>query len=605
MPSSGPAAKTAGGKLFSNQHQLQQALSQRVVLGLERETVSSKRIFPVCVRMWAVITWASVFLQLSWAVKIKKRLKPVAPFLGKFRPVVGKCCHQCTPKSLDLKLLKTSPALGFQNLLDVNETYTRYRGWLVRRLCCVLFVGGCRVYPSSAEDRLDRVCASSRVQKLLSLTDGMVELNGQQHHTVTTRGCATHILPIIDTCISPVLLRVSSWVLLKLLNAVFCSVQVNLSQMAALHRATELVEYSNPRTRSLPLTHRSHAHSSLLGQAPEPRPRPGRCSRQEERPLVFVSILQCGLDYALIPLVLFCHNLRVPYTVYHLQLGNTWLRLRTPLFSPATPPHCGIQYFNTFMTRLSGVLSAPLVLPVNLQGKWMVKVKSLQWLQSVLRRLGVILLPPHPVTEQDAEKESLYGPIMTSFVAELLRDGQSLSLTLDPGSGRGGQWLARVWEAVRDGMVPDVNLVPVSVAYDCPPSHGAPRQGGLLSLLRYALSMLCGGQRGSVRVHIAQAFSLKETFETERCRVDGGHPLQELLLPAIFKTRSDAVFGQKCVSWVLPPSCCPELPPAERQFTVALTLHLLYSTASCTAVMSTSLVSCLLLHKHRKVNGCP
>ncbi|XP_064209945.1 glycerol-3-phosphate acyltransferase 2, mitochondrial [Anguilla rostrata] len=441
---------------------------------------------------------------LSWAIKIKKRLKPVTPFLGKFRPVVGQCCHQCTPKSLGWKLLKTSPSLGFQNLLAVNETHTRYRGWLVRRVCCVLFVGGCRVYPSPAPGRADRVWASRRVRNALTLSDGASEQNGRQLPRLTTRGQAAHILPVVDTCISPLLLRVTSWLLLKLLSSVFCSVQVNLSQLTALHKASEM-----------------------------------------EAPLVFVSVPQCGLDYALVPLALLCHNLRVPYTVCPLWMGNTWLR-------------------------------------------------------SVLRRLSVILLPAPSAAEQDAERDSLYGPVMTSLVGELLRDGQSVSVTLSPGSGRGGQWLARVWEAVRDGAVPDVSLVPVSVAYDRAPDPGAPGQGSVLSLLRYVVSMLRGGQRGSIRIHFAQAFSLKEMFETGRCRVDGGRPLQELLLPAIFKNRSAAVFGQKSVSWVLPPSCCPDLPLAERQFCIALIEHLLHSAASCTAVMSTGLVSGLLLHKHRR-----
>ncbi|KAJ8379236.1 hypothetical protein SKAU_G00000140 [Synaphobranchus kaupii] len=440
---------------------------------------------------------------LSWAAKIKKRLRPVAPFLGKFRPVVGQCCHQCTPKSLGWKLLKTSPALGFQNLLAVNETHTRYRGWLVRRVCCVLFFGGCRVYPSPASDRVDRVCASSRVQKALALSDGVSAQNGLQHPRLTTRGRAAHILPVIDTCISPLILRVSGWMLLKLLSAVFCSVQVNLSQLAALQRASELA------------------------------------------PLVFVSVQQCGLDSALVPLVLLCHNLRVPYTICPLRLGGTWLR-------------------------------------------------------SVLQRLGVVLYPVRSATEQDAENDGLYGPIMTSFVGELLRERQSVCLTLAPGSGRGGPWLARVWEVVLDGTVPDVNLVPVSIAYDCPPDPGIPGQGSVLSFLRYMLSMLRGGQRGSIRIHFAQAFSLKEMSETGRCRVEGARPLQELLLPAIFKNRSGVVFGQKSESWVLPPSSCPDLPLAEREFSIALIQHLLHSATSCTAVMSTSLVSCLLLHKHRR-----
>ncbi|XP_061115456.1 glycerol-3-phosphate acyltransferase 2, mitochondrial, partial [Conger conger] len=375
---------------------------------------------------------------LSWAVKIKKKLKPVAPFLGKFRPTVGQCCHQCAPRSLGWKLLKTSPSLGFQDLLAVNETHTRYRGWLVRRVCCVLFVGGRRVYPSPASDRADRVCSSARVQRAAAA--GRFEQRGPQHLALTTRGRAAHVLPVIDTCISPILLRVCSWVLLRLLGSVFCSVQVNLSQLAALHKASEM-----------------------------------------EAPLVFVSVQQCGLDYALLPLVLLCHNLRVPYTI--------------------CPPLDG-------------------------------------WLRSVLQRLGVILRPGSSGTEQDPEEDRLYGPLMTS--------------------GRG------------------------------------------LAFLQYVLSLLRGGQRGSVRIHFAQAFSLKEMCDTGRCRVDGARPLQELLLPAILKNRSDAVYGQKSVSWVLAPPHCPELPHPERQFCTALVQHLLHSTTSCAAVMSTGLVSCLLLHKHRR-----
>ncbi|KAJ8263550.1 hypothetical protein COCON_G00160070 [Conger conger] len=439
---------------------------------------------------------------LSWAVKIKKKLKPVAPFLGKFRPTVGQCCHQCAPRSLGWKLLKTSPSLGFQDLLAVNETHTRYRGWLVRRVCCVLFVGGRRVYPSPASDRADRVCSSARVQKAAAA--GRFEQRAPQHLALTTRGRAAHVLPVIDTCISPILLRVCSWVLLRLLGSVFCSVQVNLSQLAALHKASEM-----------------------------------------EAPLVFVSVQQCGLDYALLPLVLLCHNLRVPYTICPLWMGGSWLG-------------------------------------------------------SVLQRLGVILRPGSSGTEQDPEEDRLYGPLMTSLVAELLREGQSVSVTLARGSGRGGQWLARVWEAVRDGSVPDVTLVPVSIAYDRPPDPGLPRQGRGLAFLQYVLSLLRGGQRGSVRIHFAQAFSLKEMCDTGRCCVDGARPLQELLLPAILKNRSDAVYGQKSVSWVLAPPHCPELPHPERQFCTALVQHLLHSTTSCTAVMSTGLVSCLLLHKHRR-----
>ncbi|XP_064882799.1 glycerol-3-phosphate acyltransferase 2, mitochondrial isoform X2 [Oncorhynchus nerka] len=376
---------------------------------------------------------------LSWGSKIKKKLKTVAPYLGKFRPSVGQCCHQCTPDSLGKKLGQTIPSLGFHNLLSVNETHTRYRGWLVRRVCCVLLVRGCRVYPSPATDRVERVSQSNRVQKALSSPD-IAPAGGD------TWGSLTHLtpyIPLINTCISPQLLRLVGWVLLKAFGSVFCSVQVNLNHMAPLHRASK-----------------------------------------QGASLVYVCVPQSIVDYALIPLVLFCHNLRVPYTLCHLQIHNNWFR-------------------------------------------------------SVLQRLGVVLLPPDPITEQEAETDNLYSSVMTSV--------------------------------------------------------------GLLSTLRCVFSLLCGNrQRSSVRIHFAQPFSLKEMCDTGKCRVDGGRPLQDLLLPTILHNRSDAIFGQRTMSWILPPCYLPELCQSERDLSIALTLHLTYSTMSCMAVMSTSLVSCLLLHKHRK-----
>ncbi|XP_036791996.1 glycerol-3-phosphate acyltransferase 2, mitochondrial isoform X7 [Oncorhynchus mykiss] len=358
---------------------------------------------------------------LSWGSKIKKKLKTVAPYLGKFRPSVGQCCHQCTPDSLGKKLGQTIPSLGFHNLLSVNETHTRLVGW----------------------------------------------------------------------------------VLLKVFGSVFCSVQVNLNHMAPLHRASK-----------------------------------------QGASLVYVCVPQSIVDYALIPLVLFCHNLRVPYTLCHLQTHNNWFR-------------------------------------------------------SVLQRLGVVLLPPDPITEQEAETDNLYSSVMTSLVGELLCEGQVLSVCVSGESWRGGQWLARIRLAVREGVVPDVHLVPVGISYDCVPNTSTPV--GLLSTLRCVFSLLCGNrQRSSVRIHFAQPFSLKEMCDTGKCRVDGGRPLQDLLLPTILHNRSDAIFGQRTMSWILPPRYLPELCQSERDLSIALTLHLTYSTMSCMAVMSTSLVSCLLLHKHRK-----
>ncbi|KAK9522977.1 hypothetical protein VZT92_019410 [Zoarces viviparus] len=439
---------------------------------------------------------------LSWEMKIKKKLKTVPPCLGIFRPTVGQCCHQCTPDSLSKKPGQTS-LLGFQNLLSVNETQTRYRGWLVRRVCCALFVSGCKIYASPVSNRLERVCQSNRVKEALAAEHRAPEggdSRGQLNHL-------SPLLPIINTCISPGFLRFLSWVMLKMFSSVFGSIQVNLNHLPALHRASK--------------------EGSLL---------------------VYVYVRQSAVDCALIPLVLFCHNLRVPYTVCPLHIRSSFIR-------------------------------------------------------SILQKVGVVLLPPSALTEQDAEMDSLYSPVMTSLVRELLHEGQAISVGVSAESGRGGRWLAHVTQLIKEGSVPDVSLVPVGISYDCVPKTNN-TQVDLGSVLQWLWSLLWRRPDGSVRVHLAQPFSLKEMCESGRCRVGEWLPLQDLLLPVILNNRADCVFGRRRMSWLLPSSHYASEPkeqtPPERDFSIAIILHLIFSAASCTAVMSTSLVSSLLLYRHRK-----
>ncbi|XP_032371862.1 glycerol-3-phosphate acyltransferase 2, mitochondrial isoform X2 [Etheostoma spectabile] len=432
---------------------------------------------------------------------IKKKLKTVPPCLGKFRPTVGACCHQCTPDSLRKKLGQNS-SLGFHNLLSVNETHTRYRGWLVRRVCCALFVSGCKVYSSPVSNRLERVCQSNRVKEALKAVHKAPEggdSQGQLNHL-------SPFLPLINTCISPGLLRFLSWVMLKMLSSVFGSIQVNLNHLPALHRAS-----------------------------------------QEGSLLVYVHVRQSIVDCALIPLVLFSHSLRVPYTMFPLHITSSSIR-------------------------------------------------------SILKKVGVVLLPISAVTEQDAEMDSLYAPVMTSLVRELLHEGQALSVGVSGVSGRGGQWLARIRQLIKEGSVRDVNLVPVGISYDCVPKIIT--QVGISSVLQWFWSLLWRRTGGSVRIHFAQPFSLKEMCESRRCRVDEWLPLQDLLLPVILNNRTDSVFGGRKMSWLLPSSHyaaeLKEPTDPERDLSIAIILHLIFSAASCTAVMSTSLVSSLLLYRHRK-----
>ncbi|XP_037536216.1 glycerol-3-phosphate acyltransferase 2, mitochondrial [Nematolebias whitei] len=436
---------------------------------------------------------------LSWGLKIKKKVKTVPSFLGKLRPAVGQCCHQCTPDSLSKKLGRTS-FLGFRNLLSIDDKQTRYRGWLVRRVCCVLFVSGRKVYGHPVSDRMERVCQSSRVKEALAADHKALEEEDSQGQSSPL----SLFLPIINTCISPGLLRFLSWVILKVFASVFGGIQVNLNHLPVLHKAS-----------------------------------------QEGAPLVYVYVRQSVLDCSLIPLVLFCHNLRVPYTLCPLQIQSSFLR-------------------------------------------------------SVLQKVGVVLLPPN-MAELETEGHPLYSAVMMSLLRELLHEGQVLSVGVSAESGLGGQWLDRIRQLIKEGSVPDVSVVPVGISYDCVTKTNV--QVGLRSVLLRLLSVLWKKPEGTVRIDFAQPFSLKEMCESGRCSVDEWLPLQDLLLPVILNNRSNSVFGKRRMLWLLPSLFASELEEvnqSDRDLSIAVILHFIFSTTSCLAVMSTSLVSSLLLYRHSK-----
>ncbi|XP_008334392.1 glycerol-3-phosphate acyltransferase 2, mitochondrial isoform X2 [Cynoglossus semilaevis] len=424
----------------------------------------------------------------------------VAPCLAKVRPTLGQCCHQCTPDRMYNKLGQSS-SLGFRDLLSVNETQTRYRGCLAKRFCYALFVSGCEVYASPVSNRVERVCQSNSVEEVLLAEENKPE--GQRGRGQIGR--LAPFLPLIKTCISPSHLRFMAWVMLKMFSSLFESIVVKQNHLAALQKVSK--------------------EGSLL---------------------VYIYVRQSVVDCALIPLVLFCHSLKVPYTL------------------------CPPQFY-------------------------------ISPLRSVLQKVGVLLLPSAAETQQEAEMDSLYSLVMKSLVCELLHEGQALSVGVSALSGQGGQWLAHITQLIKEGSVPDVNLVPVGISYDSVPQTNV-HVVGLRTLLHWLWSVLWRRPTGSVRIQFAQPFSLKEMLDSDRCRVDW-LPLQDLLMPAILNNGTVSVFGRRRMSWFLPSHYAsdpnePEDP--RRDLSVAVILHLLFLVNSYTAAMSTSLVSSVLLYKQRK-----
>ncbi|XP_073753465.1 glycerol-3-phosphate acyltransferase 2, mitochondrial isoform X4 [Callorhinus ursinus] len=186
-----------------------------------------------------------------WSSGFGMKLEAVTPFLGKYRPFVGRCCQTCTPKSWESLFHRSIMDLGFCNVVLVKEENTRFRGWLVRRLCYFLWSLEQRIPP--CQDAPQKIMESTRVQNVISgrVPGGTGE--GQVPDLVKKE--VQRILGHIQAPIHPFLLRLFSWALLRFLNCVFLNVQLHKGQMKMVHKAAQ--------AQGLPLVLLS-THKSLL-----------------------------------------------------------------------------------------------------------------------------------------------------------------------------------------------------------------------------------------------------------------------------------------------------------------------------------------------------
>ncbi|XP_077787375.1 glycerol-3-phosphate acyltransferase 2, mitochondrial isoform X4 [Podarcis muralis] len=89
----------------------------------------------------------------------------VVPFFGQCRPFVGYCCQRCTPKSWEFFSHKNIISLGFCNAIKISEKNTRFRGWLVRRLCCFFTVCDWKICADTPSDLQKRIFHSKSVPR--------------------------------------------------------------------------------------------------------------------------------------------------------------------------------------------------------------------------------------------------------------------------------------------------------------------------------------------------------------------------------------------------------------------------------------------------------
>ncbi|XP_023067287.1 glycerol-3-phosphate acyltransferase 2, mitochondrial isoform X6 [Piliocolobus tephrosceles] len=170
-----------------------------------------------------------------WSSGFGMKLEAVTPFLGKYRPFVGRCCQTCTPKSWESLFHRSITDLGFCSVILVKEENTRFRGWLVRRLCYFLWSLEQHIPP--CQDAPQKIVESIGVQNLLSgrVPGGAGE--GQAPDLVKKE--VQRILGHIQASPRPFLVRLFSWALLRFLNCLFLNVQLHKGQMKMVQKAAQ------------------------------------------------------------------------------------------------------------------------------------------------------------------------------------------------------------------------------------------------------------------------------------------------------------------------------------------------------------------------------
>ncbi|XP_020635846.3 glycerol-3-phosphate acyltransferase 2, mitochondrial isoform X2 [Pogona vitticeps] len=178
----------------------------------------------------------------SWPSDLGLKMEIAVPFLGKCRPFVGRCCQRCTPKSWESLFQKHLTSLGFCSVIKITEENTRYRGWLVRRLCYFLAVNDWTFCAETTGDLQERIFHSERVQDVVSkkAPQGKEDTPAAGLSVAQWMREVHRILLQIQASLSPLLLRFCHWVLLKLLNQMFLSVIVHKGQLEMVRQAAQM-----------------------------------------------------------------------------------------------------------------------------------------------------------------------------------------------------------------------------------------------------------------------------------------------------------------------------------------------------------------------------
>ncbi|TNN03509.1 glycerol-3-phosphate acyltransferase 1, mitochondrial [Takifugu flavidus] len=445
--------------------------------------------------------------------------------LNRKRPFVGRCCHSCTPQSWEKLFNPSIPSLGLRNVIYINETHTRQRGWLARRLSYVLFVMERDVNKDMftrniVDNVLNNKKVENAIEKVAADVDAASSQPGKKQKGVSkVKQKARACLQEMVANVSPAFIRLTGWVLLRLFNGFFWSIQIHKGQLEMVKKA----------------------------------------ATEQNVPMIFLPVHKSHIDYLLITLILFCHNIKAP----HIAAGNN--------------------------------LSIPI-------------------LSTLIRKLGGFFIRRKMEETEDGKKDILYRSLLYAYTEELLCQQQFLEVYLEgtrsrsgkPSTARAGM-LSIVVDALHFGSIGDVLVVPVGISYDRiiegnynSEQLGKPKKNESWWGIACGVCRMLRKNYGCVRVDFNQPFSLKEYLDTQRSRhIPPPASLENTLLPTIISAQPDAQLfeGQQEQQQLH-----GELPDdiLRRQIINSLAKHVIFTANKSSAIMSTHIVACLMLYRHRQ-----
>ncbi|KAK7804921.1 hypothetical protein U0070_024459 [Myodes glareolus] len=382
----------------------------------------------------------------------------------------------------------------------------------------------------------ENVLDSSRVQEAIAEVAAELNPDGsaqQQSKAIQkVKKKARKILQEMVATVSPGMIRLTGWVLLKLFNSFFWNIQIHKGQLEMVKAATET-----------------------------------------NLPLLFLPVHRSHIDYLLLTFILFCHNIKAPL------------------------------YGGLYLGKLQKQVH-------QVDGRLLESSEA----GTLIHKLGGFFIRRRLDETPDGRKDILYRALLHGHIVELLRQQQFLEIFLEGTRSRSGKTscaraglLSVIVDTLSSNTIPDILVIPVGISYDrIIEGHyngeqlGKPKKNeSLWSVARGVIRMLRKNY-GYVRVDFAQPFSLKEYLESQSQKpVSAPLSLEQALLPAILPTRpNDAAAESQDTSSNESRNTVDEA--FRRRLIANLGEHILFTASKSCAIMSTHIVACLLLYRHRQ-----